>query len=271
MRSIVAVLLLTFAASSQTTTPEPKVEDNSFLMEEAYNQEFGVVQHIQSFTRNFETKDYVYSFTQEWPIDLDPRHQFSYTLQGVKASDLPNSGFGIGDTLLNYRFQLVDNARVAVTPRASLLIPSGDSAKGRGAGGAGFQTNWALSFRAHKKLTMHSNAGWTVIPNAKNLAGDKARSDSFNLGQSFIWLAKPRFNVLLETVYQANGDVTAPGKSERSHDVTMNPGVRWAYNLQNGMQIVPGVSVPVGIGPSSGQTGILFYLSVEHAFRRKKG
>src|SRR4051794_39606166 len=96
--------LLSAQSQSSQSKDEPKIEDNSFLMEEAYNQEYGVVQHIQSFTRDVRNDAYVYSFTQEWPIDLDPKHQFSYTLQGTRVAGL--DGFGWGDTLLNYRYQL---------------------------------------------------------------------------------------------------------------------------------------------------------------------
>jgi hypothetical protein len=117
---------------------------------------------------------------------------------------------------------------------------------------------------------MHSNAGWTIVPNAKNDLGHKAEVNEFNLGQSFIWLWKPRVNFLLETVYNSSQNVIAPNRSQRVHDVTMNPGVRWAYNLKSGMQIVPGVSIPTGVGPSAGQAGVLFYLSIEHSYRKKK-
>jgi hypothetical protein len=270
MRTLLLLLIVPNVLFSQGKDKEPKIEDNSFLMEEAYNQEFGVVQHIQSFTRDFNTKDYVYSFTQEWPIDLDPRHQFSYTIQAAHSGDLPSSGIGWGDTSLNYRFQLVKNERLAVAPRASLILPTGDSTRERGYGGTGFQTNWAVSFRANPKLTMHSNAGWTIVPNAKNALKQTATVNEFNLGQSFIWLAKPRFNVLLETVYTASADVILTDKTQRAHDVVMNPGVRWSYNFKSGMQIVPGVSIPTGVGPSAGNVGVLFYFSVEHPFRKQK-
>jgi hypothetical protein len=40
--------------------------DNSFLIEEAYNQERGVIQHINSFARLWNSKDWAYTFTQEW-------------------------------------------------------------------------------------------------------------------------------------------------------------------------------------------------------------
>jgi hypothetical protein len=34
------------------------------------------------------------------------------------------------------------------------------------------------------------------------------------------------------------------------------------------MQIVPGIAVPLGIGPSDGERSIFLYLSIEHPFRR---
>ena len=60
---------------------EGPIQDNSFLVEEAYNQEAGVVQHISTFTRYQETKDWIYTFTQEWPV-FSQKHQFSFTLPG---------------------------------------------------------------------------------------------------------------------------------------------------------------------------------------------
>src|SRR5689334_10839155 len=59
------------------------IQDNSFLVEEAYNQNFGVVQHISSFTRFWSSKDWNYTFTQEWPVPGNARHQLSYSLAAV--------------------------------------------------------------------------------------------------------------------------------------------------------------------------------------------
>src|SRR5882724_1745004 len=75
---------------------QPGIQDNSFLVEEAYNQNFGVVQHISSFTWFFDSKDWVYTFTQEWPVPGDERHQLSYTLTLQHAGAFPSSGVGIG-------------------------------------------------------------------------------------------------------------------------------------------------------------------------------
>ena len=64
------VLLSVNSMGQQDAAPAaaPGIQDNSFLVEEAYNQNFGVVQHISSFTRFFESKDWNYTFTQEWPV-----------------------------------------------------------------------------------------------------------------------------------------------------------------------------------------------------------
>ena len=87
-------------------------------------------------------------------------------------------------------------------------------------------------------------------------------------GQSFIWLVHPRFNVLLETLWGGSESVVAEGKTQRSHDLFLSPGVRWSYNFKNGLQIVPGIAIPQGVGPSGGEHGLFLYLSFEHPFRK---
>ena len=49
----------------------------------------------------------------------------------------------------------------------------------------------------------------------------------------------------------------------------MSPGVRAAFDLPSGLQIVPGVAVPFGVGPSDGERGVFVYLSFEHPFRKQ--
>ena len=187
------------------------IQDNSFLVEEAYNQNFGVVQHISSFTRFFDSKDWVYTFTQEWPVPGDPRQQLSYTPLALHAGAFPDSGVGIGDVFLNYRYQLVGggDTRVAFSPRLSLIFPSGDSTVGRGLGSFGLQTNLPLSVVLSKKLVSHWNAGATFFPHAQDASGDRAAVAGYNFGQSFIWLTHTRFNVMLETVFARSQTVVA--------------------------------------------------------------
>ena len=256
--------------SKPSGSDPPQIQDNSFLVEEAYNQDFGVVQHIQSFERLWSSKDWVYTFTQEWPVDASPRHQLSYTLMALHAGDQPASGGGFGDILLNYRYQVLGNgeSKVAFAPRLSALLPTGDHRLGRGAGGAGVQGSLPLSVVISRKLVTHWNAGATIIPNARNAAGDTAPTYGYNFGQSFVWLAHPRFNVLLETIFNRSQQVIAPKTTQWASDVLLSPGIRWAYNFKNGLQIVPGIGVPLGVGPSSGEKGIFLYLSFEHPYRK---
>ena len=269
-RVFIVVVVLALASHAQTVPPvEPEIQDNSFLIEEAYNQEFGVVQHISTFIRLWNSGDWVYSFTQEWPVPGDPRHQFSVTAAAVRRGDFPSQGAGVGDLYLNYRYQLIGSGetRLAFSPRLSILLPTGDSALGRGVGGTGLQTNLPVSYKIFPKLVTHWNAGATMVPHARNDAGARASAVGYNLGASAIWLVRPRFNVMLESIFNSLQQVTAPDKTEWSNSSYISPGVRWAYNFKNGLQIVPGVAMPIGVGASSGQKGVFIYLSFEHPFR----
>ena len=275
---VCAVFFLAGAAlaqqdSASSPSQQPGIQDNSFLIEEAYNQNYGVVQHISGFARLWNSEDWAYTFTQEWPIPGDARHQLSFTLPFVHAGALQNSGMGIGDVFLHYRYQLVGdgNANVAFAPRLSLILPTGSVADGRGAGGLGVQTSLPVSLVLSKNLVSHWNAGATVVPHAQDASGDRASATGYNLGQSFIWLTNPRFNVMLETVFATSQFVVAPDKTEWSRSLFLSPGIRWAYNFKNGLQIVPGIGVPIGVGPSSGEKGVFLYLSFEHPFRKLPG
>src|SRR5450432_1502321 len=123
--------------SQSEAKEEPQIQDNSFLIEEAYNQESGVVQHISTFSRMWNSKDWCYTFTQEWPGRHNWRHQFSYTLIGAHSGGFAGSGGGFGDTAFNYRYQVYGSGetRWAFAPRVSMLLPTGDAARGRGLGG----------------------------------------------------------------------------------------------------------------------------------------
>lgn len=255
---------------SRDAQEEPGIQDNSFLVEEAYNQESGVVQHIQSFQRSWTSGDWAYSFTQEWPVNVAPRNQLSFTVPIVRSGGPSAPNAAVGDIALNYRYQLIGSGdtKLAFSPRFTVLLPSGDSSRGYGAGGTGIQVNLPLSAVLSKTFVTHWNAGATFVPSAKGDSGSKAATTGFNLGQSTVWVVKPRFNVLLETVYYSAERVVAPKLTERATTILLNPGVRWAHNFKSGLQIVPGISIPVGVGPSVGEVGLLFYLSFEHPFRR---
>ncbi len=175
---------------------------------------------------------------------------------------------GVGDLALNYRLQAVGSgeARVALSPRLTLLVPTGDSARGLGAGGAGLQINLPLSVALLDRLVTHVNVGATYVPSARAASGEKGTSTSFSAGESFIWLAHQNLNFLVETVYTRT-DVAIPAGTQRAETLTISPGLRGAINFASGLQIVPGIAIPIGVGPSAGERGVFFYLSFEHPFR----
>ena len=267
MRNVLVLLLHlvlpALAWAGPPSAPDTKpIQDNSFLIEEAYNQERGVVQHINTFQR-FHSGDWVYTFTQEWPVP-DQSHQLSITVPVVRMEDHR----GIGDLALNYRYQLLgdSDARVAMAPRFSVLLPTGSAEKGLGAGGVGLQGLLPVSIVLHPQIVTHWNVGVTFTPVAKNPAGIKDHTTDFSLGQSIIWLVHPRINVLVETLWTSEETIESRDAKTRRETLFLNPGIRWAHNLHHGLQIVPGVAFPVGIGPSSGEWGVFFYLSFEHPF-----
>jgi len=271
-RIIALLWFVTPAITNAQSVSEPRViQDNSFLVEEAYNQEPGVVQHISAFTRLWNSKDWAYSFTQEWPLPGAAKHQVSYTAIMTNSGAFGSPGFG--DTLLNYRYQVLGNGdtRVAFAPRASLIVPTGAARFGRGYGGTGVQANLPLSIVVNRRLVTHWNIGTMLVPHARNESGDRAGTTAYNLAQSTIWLAKPNFNVLVETAWTGYESVIGRNTTQGQHSLLINPGIRWAHNLKSGLQIVPGVAVPIGMGPSAGERGLLLYLSFEHPWRALYG
>src|SRR3954469_20067681 len=86
-------------ADSHAQDAQP-IKDNSFLVEEAYNQEAGVVQHINTFLRPTNGTGWTYTFTQEWPVP-GQTNQLSYTIPVARVKDSSSGATGIGDVALN--------------------------------------------------------------------------------------------------------------------------------------------------------------------------
>src|SRR5438445_9821569 len=89
-------------AQEEPRRPVEGIMDNSFLIEEAYNQEAGVVQHIfnavYGVDRVFGPQEHMLnlSFTEEFPV-LSQTHQFSYTVPYTLAWAGNLSSRGVGD------------------------------------------------------------------------------------------------------------------------------------------------------------------------------
>ena len=176
----------------------------------------------------------------------------------------PTHQTGIGDIALNYRYQVPLDEPIALAPRFSTLFPTGNEKKGFGTGAVGYQVNIPLSIELSNKFVNHWNVGTTITPHCSGDDGANADTFGFNLGTSLIWLATERFNLMLETMWNSSESVLFDGVKEREDAVFINPGVRYAFDFTSGLQIVPGISFPIGLGPASGEYGVFVYLSFEH-------
>jgi len=240
-RSALAVALMwLFATTASAQSTEWRIVDNSFLVEEAFNQERGVFQNMVTWAR-VGSNEWTATFTQEWPVP-GVRHQLSYTIPFSKVSGVG----GFDDLFVNYRFQLLsgDKGGLAVAPRISLTLPDGDAATGHGAGRVGVQ----LAVPASKQLGnfyVHANAAVTLIADATN---------TVIVAGSGIWQTTPMFHVMLEAVAAIN------------EAFTLSPGVRRGWGDEK--QFVVGVAVPVTWSDGSSRTALLTYFSYELPFRR---
>lgn len=271
LSGLIAASFFAQAESRQAGEPSeapPRIEDNSFLIEEAYNQETGVVQHIQTF-QYLRDGTWAYTFTQEWPVP-NQKHQLSYTIPLFRP-DASNGHDGLGDVMINYRYQALASDRVAFSPRLSLILPTGEEKEGLGNDALGFQTNMPVSLTLSTRWTTHLNAGATFIPDAEEAGGAKADLFGYNLGVGLILNAAKNFDLMLESVWFSNESVRENGETERSDAFFLSPGFRFAVNCKSGLQIVPGIAVPIGLGPSDNEVGMFFYLSLEHSFKKTNG
>jgi hypothetical protein len=147
------------------------------------------------------------------------------------------------------------------------MLPTGDERKGLGSGGTGLQGDVPLSLVLSDRWVAHSNAGMTRTFSARNERGERTDTFGWNLGQSVVFHAAVELDLMLEFVWARSEAVAGPGSTAASTTALLNPGIRWAYDFASGLQIVPGVAFPIGVGPSRGQRSVLVYLSFEHPFR----
>jgi len=267
-----AVWLIGAGVYAADERPIDVIEDNSFLIEEAYNQEPGVVQHIftAAYTKSGKTHGWGFNFTQEWPV-FSQDHQFSYTIPSFHEVDDGSRVSGVGDILLNYRYQLLyeGDSKPAVAPRFSLILPTGNRLGGTGNNVVGYQFNLPVSKKITDRIALHGNAGATVYPHVKapvDLNGNSGRKSltSANLGGSAIYALFPRFHLMLEWVGTFDQDFSDSGKRQRSFLSTMSPGFRTAIVNEDKLQIVTGAAMPIGLNRKTDNLAAFLYLSIEH-------
>ena len=92
------------ARADEDDDPRPAagIKDNSFLIDEAYNQGPGEIQHILTLQR--QQRDWTLSFTQEWSLGSQA-HQMSYSVPYLRLRSDGQRARGIGDVEISYRYQ----------------------------------------------------------------------------------------------------------------------------------------------------------------------
>jgi len=258
--ALLLVLTIAGGASAQSSGAaangsEPfRITDNSFLVEEAFNQEAGIFQNIFNASRS--NGDWVATFTQEWPV-VSQKHQFSYTLLwGSQDGDAE-----FGDTLLNYRYQamLEGPGRPAFSPRVSLILPTATG----GGDSTGLQFNLPFS-KQTGEVYWHWNAGLTWLRAAED--GDETRSltSPFLAGSAIVRLL-PMLNAMLETVLLFDEQANIG----REKTFILSPGVRGGWDIGD-HQLILGAAVPfTWAGDAARDTAAFFYLSYELPFKKQ--
>ena len=233
------ILAATTSAHAQTTAPRPfEILDNSFLVEEAFNQEAGIFQNILLIQRSGSGTP-SFEFTQEWPLG-GPLHQLSYT---VPIEDGRLTGLG-----LNYRLQLLSETASgpAFSPRLTVLLARGSDSENA------LQLNLPVS-KQFGDFYVHANAGYIMTRGA---------SPQPTAGGSLIYRVRPLINLMLESVVRAH-------EYDRQHSLILSPGIRAAINAGD-KQLVLGAAVPFGLLQQDEARSLLAYLSYELPFRRQR-
>jgi hypothetical protein len=226
--------------SPPDSTRKWEITDNSFLVEEAFNQEAGIVQNIFTWTSG-RHGSWIGNFTQEWPAP-GMRHQLSYSIPFASTGEAT----GMGDAMLNYRFQLREEGvrGPALSPRLTLVLPTGSEAEGLGSGTAGFDVSLPAS-KQFGDFYVHANAEYVWLPDVQRIT---------RVAAGGIWRAAPMFNLMLESV------VTF-GES-----VILSPGFRRGWNVGD-RQLVLGLAAPITRAEGRSVAALLTYFSLEMPFR----
>jgi DtxR family Mn-dependent transcriptional regulator len=258
--TVMAILLACARAAAAQPAPPPASEpfqilDNSFFVEEAFNQERGIFQNIFGVRR--QGGDWQLTFTQEWPAPAQ-RHQLSYTIVGETL----DAKLGWGDVYVNYRFQALQegSGRPAFSPRFSVILPSGRTESGGGE--SGIQVNLPFS-KQHGDFYFHWNGGFTWAPR-----GERNDLLTPSLAGSAIYRLRPMVNLMLESVVNWVAGEAARGGIEHPVAVTFSPGVRGGWNVGSDSQVVVGAAIPITRAGGGTTAGVFAYFSYELPFRK---
>lgn len=210
----------------------PNLTDNSFFLEEAFNQTIDTVQ----FSQDYNSLNNEFTATGEIPLKSE-EHQFSYTV---------GQGRAINPTL-SYRYQSVNVPNALLAHRFGVVVPIEDERYG-------FEYKQALTLILNDKWMNHWNLGLFHYPRFKHRT-----YNSYNAGTSFVYYAKENLNLVFESYLESDENYET--------GLIINPGLRAALNLEwQETQIVPGISFPISFNQETINAGVFLYLSIEPKF-----
>ncbi len=260
LRTAALLLIGASAAPAQQRALDPRrpfeISDNSFLVEEAFNQEAGVFQNIM-LMQHPGAGEWSFEFTQEWPLG-GQRHQLSYTVpvEAIRPPGVEDYDVARGTIALHYRYQLSteSGSGVAISPRVSVLVP-----RKRISNHPGLQFNLPVS-KQFANMYVHANGGVTVEG-----VGSGGAAARWHAAGSLIYRAWPMVHVMLESVYRANEHETEAGRED---GWLVAPGLRGGFNLGD-HQLVLGAAIPVGLLNEYDTQDFIAYISYELPFMRR--
>jgi hypothetical protein len=273
--SWLAALALCASVKARGAEPRPidGFADHSFLIEEAYNQELGELQHTFKalYSNDFRHRGWSFDLEQEWWL-FSENHQVAFSIPLSNIREEGKTQRGAGDVLLGYRYQLTKEGSniPAVAPKFSLILPTGDRDKGTGNGVVGYEWSLAASKKVAPRIALHANFGLTHLPKVRApLEGGEHLSAkrslvSYGVGASGVLALSSDIHVLLEWVGEFEQEINEKGKRQRAFKAILSPGIRAAVINTDRLQTVLGVGIPIGVSGPAENYGVFLYLSIEH-------
>lgn len=274
-----AVLTVFYGVTARAAEPRPELrpidgfDDNSFLVEEAYNQDRGEVQHTLNavYSSDFQRRGWSFNFEQEWWLFTED-HQVAFSIPFSHLREEGERQSGVGDVQIEYRYQLTEEGPniPAVAPQFSLILPTGNRDKGTGNGVVGYEWSIAASKKVASRLALHANLGLTYLPKVRVPLDDNQRLSpkrslvSYDVGASVVFAPSSNIHMLLEWVGEFEEKINDQGKKERDFKAILSPGIRAAVVNKDGLQTVVGVGIPIGVTGAADNYGVFLYFSVEH-------
>lgn len=260
MKFLVCLLTLLLSFSSSAV-----IEDNSFYLEEGFNQDAGMVQFIQSYEMSTRVSQGLYDLTIEMPI-TDKVHQWSY---GFEALNKGNEGRqDIGDSVLSYRYQSLNRDGYLMAERFGLILPTGSVEHETSNGVLGLDFKYAATIPVATLWMNHWNVGSRILPNSKRFKQKvRVSEQEYSLATSGVYLYSDHLNLILEAIFTNFNGFGDEGEKITENAITLNPGIRVDFDIDwNATQVVPGISFPARFVGGLIEQGILFYLSFEPNF-----